>query len=67
MGIVKTITTEPTITKSAFFALPEVKACREIQRRNRYGSQPHRLAHETIEALAAKYGAAQFIGEYRNP
>jgi len=54
----------PTIGMREFFELPAVKTAQDTQKRTPYGSEPHRKAHNVILALAAKYGAQRFIGEY---
>lgn len=51
----------PGITMRAFFALPEVLREQEIEKRNPYGSHDHREAYKRICALAAKYGASEYL------
>ena len=48
----------------AFFALPEVVALQEIQKANTYGSEAHRNAFAEAKAIAARYGASKFFGNY---
>lgn len=50
-----------TIPMNEFFALPEVVAAQEIQKRNPFGSVAHRQAYEIICRIAGKYGVGQFI------
>jgi hypothetical protein len=57
-------TPPPTISMREFFALPEIVALQEIQKRNPYGSDAHRKAFEDAKAIAATYGAAKFFGDY---
>lgn len=54
----------PTITMRDFFALPEVIDQQQIQKANPCGSPAHRQAFANIKALAAKFGADDFIGDY---
>jgi hypothetical protein len=56
--------TSQTITQSDFFALPQVIALQEIQKRNPYGSAQHRKAHDDIVAIASSHGVASFFGGY---
>ena len=55
---------KPTITMRDFFQIPEVVSAQDIQKRNPYGSEPHRRAFETIKKLAAQFGADAFVGDY---
>lgn len=58
---------------SDFFALPEVRRLQEVQKRNPYGSAPHREAHEAMVGIAGNYLAqgrnelvrcSMFFGDY---
>jgi hypothetical protein len=53
-----------SISMRDFFALPEVIALQEIQKRNAYGSKAHREAFEKLKAHGAKFGVESFLGEY---
>jgi len=52
------------IGMNEFFALPIIRQCQEIQKRNRFGSEPHKQAHSVILETAKKYGVERFIGSY---
>ncbi len=60
----------PVIAMCDFFALPEVIACQEIQKRNPYRSPAHRKAHDDAKAIASRYtdakgkNCAVYFGDY---
>jgi predicted xylose isomerase-like sugar epimerase len=61
---IKNTKMKTSISMRDFFALAEVIALQEIQKRNAYGSKAHREAFDDMKALAATYGAASYLGEY---
>jgi len=58
----KAISDAMAITQEDFWNLTQVKAAQYIQKRNRFGSDLHRKAHEVICKLSVKYGVQQFFG-----
>jgi hypothetical protein len=61
---IKNTKMKTSISMRDFFALPEVIALQEIQKRNAYGSKAHREAFEKLKAHGAKFGVESFLGEY---
>jgi predicted xylose isomerase-like sugar epimerase len=61
---IKNTEMKTSISMRDFFALPEVIALQNIQKRNAYGSNAHRGAFDDMKALAETYGAASYLGEY---
>jgi hypothetical protein len=51
------------ISQSAFFALPEVVAQIEIQKRNPYGSAAHRAAWNKLCEIADAHGVGEHFGK----
>lgn len=51
-----------TITQSDFYELPEVVALINIQKTNKFGSEPHRNAYIEVHAIADEHGVGEHFG-----
>jgi hypothetical protein len=54
----------PKQSQAEFFARPDVRALQDIQKRNPFGSEPHKAAFGEIKRLASLVGAEHFFGDY---